>query len=64
MARRRGFDDLRSQFVTSTFSSTIRVGFENFTVEELERPRRDERGKRLEDTFSLVDKMMVPGWDG
>ncbi|WP_066373348.1 TetR/AcrR family transcriptional regulator [Herbidospora mongoliensis] len=61
VARRRGVDDLRSQFVTATFTSTIRVGFENCTVEQLS--DIDEMTKRLEDTFTLVDEMMVPGWD-
>ncbi|GAB1820733.1 TetR/AcrR family transcriptional regulator [Herbidospora sp. RD11066] len=61
VARRRGVDDLRSQFVTATFTSTIRVGFENCTVEELS--DIDEMSKRLEETFTLVEETMVPNWD-
>lgn len=61
VARRRGVDDLRSQFVTATFTSTIRVGFENCTLEELS--DLDGMTKRLEETFALVDEVMTPGWD-
>ncbi|WP_062439012.1 TetR/AcrR family transcriptional regulator [Herbidospora daliensis] len=61
VARRRGADDLRSQFVTATFTSTIRVGLENCTVEELS--DIDGMTRRLEDTFTLVDQLMVANWD-
>ncbi len=62
-ACRRGVDDLRSQFVTATFTSTIRVGLENCTVEEPS--DLDGMTKRLGRHASPWSAtMMVAGWDG